>query len=266
MLHLALTQRFFLGCLLIFIILTGFATLRAADPVKEAAAKEEAVHHSKSLLDIYEEGGGIMHAIALCSIATVAVIGYCATRITRKNMFPVAVVSDLRGALGQQDLSRAYDVCKNTPCSLSHVMSETLLKAGQGVSVYSKNDLEAAASETIFHEETKHMLWVNMLNAFAAVAPMIGLLATVSGMIESFDMLKQGKAKASDFAGGIGEAMVGTAGGLIVAIPAMFCYFYFKNQLQSKVSELTRTTSNLIGVFIAGTPVVHEQTSETEAV
>jgi biopolymer transport protein ExbB len=96
------------------------------------------------------------------------------------------------------------------------------------------------------------MLWVNMLNAFAAVAPMIGLLGTVSGMIQSFEKLSQGAAKPADFAGGIGEAMVGTASGLIVAIPAMFAYFYFKNQLQALMSEIARVASNLIGRFVTG--------------
>jgi biopolymer transport protein ExbB len=134
------------------------------------------------------------------------------------------------------------------------VIKEALEKAGTGVSEYTKADLEAAAGESIFHEETRLMLWVNMLNAFAAVAPMIGLLGTVSGMIQSFDKLSQGAAKPSDFAGGIGEAMVGTAGGLLVAIPAMFAYFYFKNTLQATMSEVARIASNLIGRFVAGPP------------
>jgi biopolymer transport protein ExbB len=92
------------------------------------------------------------------------------------------------------------------------------------------------------------------LNAFAAVAPMIGLLGTVSGMIQSFDKLSQGASKASDFAAGIGEAMVGTAGGLLVAIPAMFAYFYFKNTLQALMSDVARVASNLIGRFVSGPP------------
>jgi biopolymer transport protein ExbB len=137
---------------------------------------------------------------------------------------------------------------------LSTVIRESLQKAGTGVAEYTKADLEAAAAETIFHEETRLMLWVNMLNAFAAVAPMIGLLGTVSGMIQSFDKLSQGASKASDFAAGIGEAMVGTAGGLLVAIPAMFAYFYFKNTLQALMSDVARVASNLIGRFVSGPP------------
>jgi biopolymer transport protein ExbB len=136
-----------------------------------------------------------------------------------------------------------------------------MTKAGAGVEFYSKADLEAAAAETIFHEETRYMLWVNLLNALAAVAPMMGLLGTVSGMIGAFDQLAAGASKPSDFAGGIGEAMLTTAAALIVAIPAMLAYFVFKNILQSLISNLAHTTSTLINSFVS-TPLSQEPAPE----
>jgi biopolymer transport protein ExbB len=84
---------------------------------------------------------------------------------------------------------------------------------------------------------------------------MMGLLGTVAGMIGSFDQLAAGASKPSDFAGGIGEAMITTASALIVAIPAMLAYFVFKNLLQSLISQLAHTTSNLINGFVSGSPV-----------
>lgn len=213
-----------------------------------------AKHHSKTLIDLYLEGGWVMHMIALTSIATVAVLSYCIVSLNKGKLMPNKVVNSLSDALRAQDAATAIAICNATPSVLSTVIRESLEKAGTGVSEYTKADLEAAAGESIFHEETRLMLWVNMLNAFAAVAPMIGLLGTVSGMIQSFEKLSAGAAKPSDFAGGIGEAMVGTAGGLLVAIPAMFAYFYFKNTLQSLMSEVARVASNLIGRFVTGSP------------
>ena len=195
-----------------------------------------------------------MHMIALTSVATLSVLSFCLVSFNKGKMMPNKVVGALKDALQQQDAAKAISICNGNPSVLSTVIKEALEKAGTGVSEYTKADLEAAAGESIFHEETRLMLWVNMLNAFAAVAPMIGLLGTVSGMIQSFDKLSQGAAKPSDFAGGIGEAMVGTAGGLLVAIPAMFAYFYFKNTLQATMSEVARIASNLIGRFVAGPP------------
>lgn len=222
----------------------------ASTPKADAAAK----HHSKTLIDLYKEGGWVMHMIALTSVATVATLAYCIMAVSKKKLLPPALVTALNDTLQTQDVGKAVSLCEATPSVLSTVIKESLQKAGTGVAEYTKADLEAAAAESIFHEETRLMLWVNMLNAFAAVAPMIGLLGTVSGMIQSFDKLSQGAAKASDFAGGIGEAMVGTAGGLLVAIPAMFAYFYFKNTLQALMSDVARVASNLIGRFVAGPP------------
>lgn len=209
---------------------------------------------NESLLDLYTKGGWVMHAIALTSIGTIAVISFCGIRIKKKAMLPPGLLSSLESALANQDVATALKACEGDTSSLSHVIKETFTKAAAGVEVYSKSDLESVAAETIFHEETKYMLWVNMLNAFAAVAPMIGLLGTVSGMIGSFDQLAAGATKPSDFAGGIGEAMITTAAALIVAIPSMLAYFVFKNMLQSLVSQLAHSTSNLISAFVGGNP------------
>jgi biopolymer transport protein ExbB len=209
---------------------------------------------NESLLDVYVKGGWVMHAIAITSIGTIAVISFCGLRIKRKNMLPPELLRSLEAALGKQDVVKALQLCENDTSSLSQVIRETFTKAAAGVEVYSKSDLESVAAETIFHEETKYMLWVNMLNAFAAVAPMIGLLGTVSGMIGSFDQLAAGASKPSDFAGGIGEAMITTAAALIVAIPSMLAYFVFKNILQSLVSQLAHSASNLISGFVGGSP------------
>jgi biopolymer transport protein ExbB len=224
----------------------------AAPVTPPLAAVATPAKHGKSLLSLYSEGGWVMHMIALTSVGMLSVLVFCIVRINQKKMLPADFQASLDHALSNQDVEGAMRLCEANESSLSHVIRETLTKAGAGVSVYTKADLEAAASETIFHEETKFMLWVNMLNAFAAVAPMIGLLGTVSGMISSFEKLSSGAAKASDFAGGIGEAMVATAAGLLVAIPSMFAYFLFKNLLQSLIARLSHSTSTLINRFVSG--------------
>jgi biopolymer transport protein ExbB len=240
---------------LIAIVLFGAAmtiTTRTAFAQEDGAptAKVE----TKSLLDLYQNGGWVMHAIALSSLGVVTLVAYCGTRIRRSVMVPAELSARLESAMAEQNVTAALKMCESDSSSLAHVVKETLTKAGAGVEFYSKADLEAAAAETIFHEETRYMLWVNMLNAAAAVAPMMGLLGTVSGMIASFDQLAAGASKPSDFAGGIGEAMLTTAAALIVAIPAMLAYFIFKNVLQSIISNLAHTTSTLINRFVSANP------------
>ena len=93
------------------------------------------------------------------------------------------------------------------------------------------------------------MTWINYLNVFATIAPMVGLFGTVSGMIAAFNKLKAGESEPADLAGGIGEAMITTAGGLIVGIPAMFFFFFFRTKLMGIMAELQRSSSFLIGVL-----------------
>jgi biopolymer transport protein ExbB len=109
--------------------------------------------------------------------------------------------------------------------------------------------MEQAAAEALGDEETKLMLWVNYLNVFATIGPMIGLLGTVTGMITSFDQLAAGRSEPQDLAGGIGEAMLTTAAGLIVGIPAMFAYFYFRNLLNLIISNLQKRVTFMIDVL-----------------
>jgi biopolymer transport protein ExbB len=109
--------------------------------------------------------------------------------------------------------------------------------------IANKPSMEQAAAETLAEEETRYMIWVNYLNIFATIAPMLGLLGTVTGMIQSFDQLAAGRAEPQDLAGGIGEAMLTTAGGLIVGIPAMFFYFFFRNKLMVAISQIQKSTT-----------------------
>ena len=246
-----------LAGVLIYAGLNSSSLVFAAQPSPPGgapAAGETGKAHTKTLIDLYKEGGWVMHMIALTSVAAMGTLGFCLISINKGRMMPAKLGGALKEALQAQDAAKAIGICNATSCVLSTVIRESLEKAGTGVTQYTKADLEAAAGESIFHEETRLMLSVNMLNAFAAVAPMIGLLGTVSGMIRSFEKLSQGAAKPADFAAGIGEAMVGTASGLIVAIPAMFAYFYFKNNLQALMSEVARVASNLIGRFVTGSP------------
>ena len=101
------------------------------------------------------------------------------------------------------------------------------------------------------------MVTVNYLNTLAVLAPMIGLLGTVFGMIHSFGSLAAGHAEASELAKGIGEALVATAGGLLLAIPAMFLYFYFRGMVSANMAEVHAALSHMLDRFTGeahGTP------------
>lgn len=203
----------------------------------------------QSLLDLYLQGGWLMHPIALCSMGTIAVGAYCALQVTRGRFAPGLLMHQLKPLMAQRDVATAFQVCRAHPGPLGNTLGAALVKANFERDLFNKPAMEQAATETIVHEETRYMLWINYLNVFATIAPMLGLLGTVVGMIEAFNSLAAGLSEPEDLANGIGVAMITTAGGLIVGIPSMFLFFFFRNNLQGAVADLQKAATNLLDLF-----------------
>ncbi len=217
-----------------------------------AAAQEPpppVVVESTSLLDLYQQGGWTMHLLLVFSVGTVAVAAYCLLQLSAKKMTPKGLVDGLTLTLQKRDVGTAYQSCLANPCGITRVLAAALLKVNFERDQANKVSMEEAAAEALDAEETRWTLWVNYLNVFATLAPMLGLFGTVTGMITAFNQLKTGQSEPADLAGGIGEAMITTAGGLIVGIPAMFFYFFFRNRLMGLTAEIQRHASFLIGVL-----------------
>jgi biopolymer transport protein ExbB len=234
---------------LLFLSHTGQLMAQEPAAASPPAAETAPEVQSKSLLDIYKVGGSLMHFILLCSIGTIAATVYCFIVISPGKMMPKANHQSMVQFAKQKDVNGAWQLCESTPSAYSKVISPALLKVNFDRDQANKSGMEQAAGDALDREETKQMVWVNYLNVFATLAPMLGLLGTVTGMIASFDMLAAGKSEPADLAGGIGEAMITTAGGLIVGIPAMFFYFFFKNRLTAILSEVQKNATFIIDIF-----------------
>lgn len=229
-----------LAVLLTTVLLPCAATAQdpAPPPVKD-----------KTLLDTFNSGGPLMYPLVLCSMGTLAVAAYCFLNINSKKMMPLAQVEAVGQYMQQRDAASAYQLCHSQPNVFATTMAAALLKVDFDRELANKLSMEQAAAETLANEETKLNLWVNYLNVFATIGPMLGLLGTVTGMITSFDMLAAGKSEPSDLAGGIGEAMTTTATGLIVGIPAMFFFFYFRNLLAINIANIQKRVTFMLDVL-----------------
>ncbi|MCB1230354.1 MAG: MotA/TolQ/ExbB proton channel family protein [Verrucomicrobiae bacterium] len=227
----------------------GLQSLRAQDEPDAASPPPAAEVQSKSAFDIYKEGGWFMHVLLVCSIGTIAVVVYSFIQITPKKMAPKNLVEQVNGCMASKDVGTAYQLCQSNPNSYSNVISTALLKVNFDRDLANKASMVEAAAESLDEEEHKQMVWVNYLNVFATLAPMIGLLGTVWGMIESFDQLAAGNAQPQDLAGGIKKAMGTTAGGLIVGIPAMFFYFFFRDKLAGVMTTIQKHASFAIDIL-----------------
>lgn len=226
----------------------GQADTKAPAPAP-TAVESKPPPKDKTLLDMFKTGGPLMYPLLLCSIGTIAVAVYCFLQIKTEKMMPRTQVDAVGHHMQRRDANAAYELCQNHPNAFSRTISAALLKVNFERELANKPSMEQAAAETLADEETRLMLWVNYLNVFATIGPMLGLLGTVTGMIASFDQLAAGRSEPQDLAGGIGEAMLTTAAGLIVGIPAMFAYFYFRNLLNLIVSNMQKRVTFMIDVL-----------------
>lgn len=212
-----------------------------------------------SLLDLYLQGGTLMHFIALCSVGTIALAVFCALRINRRKLITPAIIPSINREMSDRNLPAAYALSQQNPNMMTNSLAAALIKADVNAAGFNRGEMERAANDVLLHQESKLVYWVNYLNVFATVAPMLGLLGTVTGMIAAFQELAAGRSEPADLAGGIGMAMVTTAGGLIVGIPAMFLYFHFKNNLHTITGDVAKTLNNffdlLTGHVVLDTPV-----------
>jgi biopolymer transport protein ExbB len=243
------SHRFRLLFLAVLLTALAMVLCPAAEPPDADPPAAGTQVGQKSLLDVYLVGGSLMHFILACSIGTIAGVVYCFISVNRRKMMPDTVHHSLVQCARRRDINGAWQLCESSPSAYARIVSPALLKINFDRDQANKSGMEQAAGEALDREESRQMLWINYLNVFATIAPMLGLLGTVTGMIASFDTLAAGKSEPKDLAGGIGEAMITTAGGLIVGIPAMFFYFFFKNRLTTLMSEIQKNASFVVDVL-----------------
>lgn len=215
------------------------------DPAGPAMAQQEQIEPQPTTLwDLVRQGGWIMLPLGMLSAAAIglAIYGFIAVR-TDKMLRP-DLVPPLQDSVGALNVRDAQSICLNNPSMLTNILSAGLERISDGdVDV---DSMEKAMEEASVQETNAGMKPISYLSIIAQIAPMLGLLGTVSGMIKAFDKIGLGgMGRPEMLAADIGEAMVTTATGLIIGIPAMFLYFYLKSRYTTNLSQLTRILGNL---------------------
>ena len=210
------------------------------------------------------------YPLALCSIGVVTMIILNSRMVTRKNLMPVGVVIPLRTAAEQRDVGQMYSLARATPNLFTKGLLPGLRKINPEDPAASKTNMEGAIAEAVGREEAQVSFWINFLSLFASISPMVGLLGTVSGMIGAFGKIGSGgMGKPELLAEYIKEALFTTAAGLMIAIPAIFAFFIFRNNLSRIIRDaegeysllldsLTGTTNLFAEAEPAAAPVENE--------
>lgn len=229
--------------ILLFFIQTQADTTAAADTLSLADQQE-----SMSMFELLAEGGVLMIPLLLLSILAIYVIAERWRSLNKSRIEVDGFLRTVEGMLKDGDRQRALTYCDGIDKPLARILKAGVRRLGRPI-----RDIEDAISNAgkkeIYHLE-KRMNW---LATIAGVAPLIGFTGTVTGMIEAFMDIQslQGNVNPSVLAGGIWEALITTASGLIVGIIAYGFYNILLGKINRMIHELENASADFIDMLQA---------------
>ncbi len=220
-------------------------------PVGEGeAASSEGKIPVRNLLQIFHDGGLMMYPIALCSFALMVFSFERLIHLRRGRVIPRPFVNRLIEQIQQQQVDRdeGIELCEKNPNPMSRIMIAALKRYGK-----SAVEVEQAVLDAGERESNHLRKYMRLLSAISNVTPLLGLLGTVMGMIQSFNDISNSQAmgRPEMLAGGISQALLTTAAGLLVAIPAYAMYVYFVGHIDRLIIEMDHHAQRLVEVISA---------------
>jgi len=215
-------------------ILAGLPkTVHAAGPAETGSWK---------MLAIVEKGGLMMYPILFCSILIVGIGIERAYNLRRKNIINTEFLKNIRNHWNWKDVHLGLQLCNAHDNSLARILKTGLLRFGGKL-----DEVERAIEGAGQHEASLMNSNLRVLGAVANITPMMGLLGTVFGMIKAFNVISQsGTGNPGLVASGISEALITTAAGMVVGIPALVMYHYFRGKIDRYVFEMEEISFQLV--------------------
>ncbi len=211
----------------------------------DAAALTDLPVDEKSLWAMIKKGGPLMFVLFPLCAAAIALSIYGFISVPEKKMLTPEVIPEIEDALKELDIEKARDLCAQSPSLLTNILASGFQRVKDGV--VDVEDMNKAMEEASVEETSAGLKMISYINILAQLAPMVGLLGTVTGMIKAFEVMsKGGMGDPNALSASIGEAMVTTASGLFIGIPAMFLFFHLKGRYMANVARIGRVIGNLM--------------------
>ncbi len=220
--------------------LTAVSAHAAAAPAARGGLQEQVL----SLWELIVAGGSSMILQGFLSVVAVAFIIYHFRFVKMEKLLPADFVENLLSLLEKKEYEKAASVCKTQQNMASLMAMSVLPRLAKG------SKLAPAQVESLVQVEGRaqiEKLWQNLtyLGDVAVVAPLVGLLGTVIGMINAFHFFKAGSVHPGVLTQGLAKAMVNTVAGLIVAIICLFFYSYFRGKVSAIISKAEAVASEM---------------------
>jgi len=200
---------------------------------------------SYSLMSLFVDGGWFMYPLLLCSMVALGVIFAKAWTLRLAHRGTLKVFRDVEAAMRDGDLDGAADIAYATPGPAAAILLAGLRRIqGRKLGV---GELESAIAVTGTIELGFLERGLIILATVANVAPLLGFMGTVAGMIEAFGAIEAaGQVEPALVAGGIKVALITTAAGLAIAIPVNIMYNFFVNRIDSLIVDMERGADHVL--------------------
>jgi biopolymer transport protein ExbB len=196
--------------------------------------------------DIIKFGGPVMWLIAFCSFVALVIILERWFHLHRAQINVGELLSGIFNVLKRENLLEAISLCEDTHGPVSHVLRAVILR-------YAQNDknLKQVAINASLDEIPRLERRMNIIATIAYIAPLLGLLGTVLGMIDAFQVIQARGAfvNAVGLSEAIWQALLTTAAGLCVCIPCTIAYNYLVSRIQTITTEIDKASSEIIYFF-----------------
>ncbi|MEX2175794.1 MAG: MotA/TolQ/ExbB proton channel family protein [Pirellulaceae bacterium] len=227
----------------------GLTALVAASAWAEAPAVEGPIP-TKNMLSVFHDGGPLMYPIAICSFVLTIFVFERFISLRRGRVIPRPFVTRFLEQLreGQLDREKALKLCDENKSPVAVVFAAAMKKWGKTSVEVEQAILDAG--ERVTNQLRRHL---RMFNGISQVAPLLGLLGTVMGMIMSFNAIaaSAGEGQREMMASGIAQALITTAAGMLVAIPALLAYLYFLGRVDTLITEIDALGQKIVELIAA---------------
>jgi len=199
--------------------------------------------------DLIQKGGPMMYLIISASVIAVGVVIDRIYNLNKARIDANKFMDEITAVLKRNKIIEAIEMCNKTPGPIAHIIKAGILKHDR-----SRPEIKEAVEEAAGMEIPRLEKHLPVLATIAHIAPLLGLLGTVTGMIRSFQVIQQ-KAlnmvpvNPGDLAGGIWEALLATLAGLAVAIPTYVAYNYLTSRINNLVYDMEASATDLVNLL-----------------
>ena len=194
------------------------------------------------MIDLFNRGGPLMYPILLCSVIAWAIFLERLVAFNKVKRSTTALQKKVCDWLNSDREDLALEICGDQKTPLAKTLYVVLKRHGSA-----RSDLKVLADEVGEREAVALQRYLGLLGTIANITPLLGLLGTVLGMIEAFNMLAvQGGGNPIALGGGISEALITTAAGLTVAVPTVLLHRYLSSRSERLVLDLEEATMRII--------------------